>query len=134
MTPKSAGSRSLQTSVQASDYVMRLGDAEETAEDLVVTRDPFGRWQAGRYIGDISFLGKRLSIRPRFGLEVIGNWLEGALNIVAIPESAERMDSESFIALLMAAIWVRELDLAARHGPPAFRRNQQHEGSSYGDG
>jgi 5-methylcytosine-specific restriction enzyme subunit McrC len=62
------------------------------------------------------------------GLEVIAGWLEGALNLVAVPETAERQPSESFIALLLAAVWSRGLDQASRHGPPAFRREHRHEG------
>ena len=59
---------------------------------------------------------------------MIAGWLDGALNLVAVPENAERQPTESFIALLLAAVWSRGLDQASRHGPPVFRRDHRHEG------
>jgi 5-methylcytosine-specific restriction enzyme subunit McrC len=118
----------LQEHVRASDHVIRLGEAIDREDDFIVYRDQFGGWRAGRYVGELAHQGRRLEIRPRFGIDVIGRWLEGALNLVAVPETAEREASESFIALLMAAVWAREVDRASRHGPPAFRCDQPHEG------
>lgn len=118
----------LQRHLRGSEHVIRLGDAMSEDEDHVISRDAAGQWQAGRYIGELVFEGRRLEIYPRLGLDVIGRWLEGALNLVAVPETAEQQASESFIALLMAAIWCRQVDVAARHGPPAFRHDVTHEG------
>ena len=116
----------LQAHLRASDHVIRLGDAMAEDEDHVIRRDATGQWQAGRYIGEILYEGHRLQITPRLGLDVIGRWLEGALNLVAVPETAHQQSSDSFIALLMAAIWCRQVDVAARHGPPAFRHDRLH--------
>jgi 5-methylcytosine-specific restriction enzyme subunit McrC len=120
----------VQRHVSASDHVLRLGDAAaaEDREDFIVSRDAFGRWWAGRYIGDISLAGRRLEIRPRLGVVVIEKWLGEILNLVAVPESATRQNSESFIARLMGAVWCRAVDQASRHGPPAFRREHEHRG------
>ena len=118
----------LQEHIRVSDHVIRLGEAEEREEELIVSRDPYGNWRAGRYIGEIAYQGRRLEIEPRMGPEVIAGWLEGALNLVAVPETAERQPSKSFIALLLAAVWSRGLDQASRHGPPALRRDHHHEG------
>lgn len=118
----------LQRHLSASDHVIRLGETEAEDEDHVISRDATGRWWAGRYIGELAFEGHRLEIVPRLGLDVIGRWLEGAMNLVAIPDTAEQRGSESFIALLMAAVWCRQVDIAARHGPPAFRYESEHEG------
>lgn len=118
----------LQEHLRTSEHVIRLGDTTADDEGHVISRDWTGQWQAGRYIGEVVFEGRRLEIFPRLGLDVIGKWLEGALNLVAVPETAERHSSESFIALLMAAIWCRQVDVAARHGPPAFRHDVVHEG------
>lgn len=117
----------LQTRLRASEHVIRLGDAADD-EDHVISRDWTGEWHAGRYIGEVVFEGRKLEIFPRLGLDVIGNWLEGALNLVAVPETAKQHGSESFIALLMAAVWCRQVDAASRHGPPAFRHDVVHEG------
>ena len=119
----------LQRHLRSSELVIRLGDAMSEDEDHVISRDAGGQWQAGRYIGELVYEGRRLEIYPRLGLDVIGRWLEGALNLVAVPETAKQHSSESFIALLMAAIWCRQVDVAARHGPPAFRHDVTHEGS-----
>jgi 5-methylcytosine-specific restriction enzyme subunit McrC len=120
----------VQRHVAASDHVLRLGDAAaaDDGEDYIVSRDAFGRWWAGRYVGDISLDGRRLEIRPRLGEVVIEKWLGEVLNLVAVPETAARQQSESFIARLMGAVWCRAVDQASRHGPPSFRRAHEHRG------
>lgn len=112
----------LQPHIRASDHVVRLGEAAavDDGEDFVVSRDPFGRWWAGRYIGEVALGGTRLEIRPRLGDVVIEQWLGEALNLVAVPQTSARQYSESFIARLMAAVWCRAVDQASRHGPPSF--------------
>lgn len=120
----------LQKHVRASDHVVRLGEAAHAEEtDHIVFRDAFGHWQAGRYIGDIAFEGRRLEIRPRFKAEVLELWLQEALNLVVVPETAGRMESRSFIAWLLSIVWCRSVDLASRHGPPSLRRDQIHTGA-----
>jgi 5-methylcytosine-specific restriction enzyme subunit McrC len=118
----------LQSHIAASDYVIRLGEPADEPHDVLITRDPFGRWQAGRYIGEISFEGRRLIIQPRLGARVIEQWLSQALNLLAVPRSSRQLQSESFIALLMAAVWSQQVALASRHGPPAFRRDHEEIG------
>lgn len=118
----------LQEHVRASDYVIRLGEPAEEADAFVISRDAFGRWQAGRYIGELSFEGRRLVIEPRLGTRVIEQWLSQALNLLVLPHSSRALKSESFIALLMAAVWSQRLALASRHGPPAFRRDHEEQG------
>ena len=120
----------VQYHVHAGQHVVRLGDAAaaEDGEEFIVTRDPFGRWHAGRYIGELSMGDRRLEIRPRLGEVVIEQWLGEVLNLVAVPETAARQQSASFIALLMGAVWCRAVDHASRHGPPSFRRDHYHQG------
>ena len=45
----------LQGHVRASDHVIRLGEPADEPDDFVISRDPFGRWHAGRNIGELSF-------------------------------------------------------------------------------
>ena len=113
-----------------SRLIVRLGDTSEPEDELepVIYRDYYGEWWAGRYVGDIAFAGRRLEIRPRLGEPVISAWLGQALNLIAVPETANWLASESFIARLLALVWSRAVDLASRHGPPALRRDQRHEG------
>jgi 5-methylcytosine-specific restriction enzyme subunit McrC len=76
----------------------------------------------------VSFDGRRLVIEPRLGTRVIEQWLSQALNLLAVPHSSRQLRSESFIALLMAAVWSQRVALASRHGPPAFRRDHAETG------
>lgn len=62
------------------------------------------------------------------GEPIISAWLAQALNLIAVPETANWLHSESFIARLLALVWSRAVNLASRHGPPALRREQRHEG------
>lgn len=118
----------LQAQVRASDYVIRLGEPADEPDDHVVSRDAFGGWQAGRYIGELSYEGRRLVVEPRLGTQIIEQWLSQALNLLAVPHTSRQIQSESFIALLMAAVWSQRVALASRHGPPAFRRDHEEIG------
>lgn len=117
----------LQRHVRASNYLVRLGEAA-VEEDVVVRRTERGRWAAGRYIGELSFEGRRLEVVPRLGELVVERWLGEVLNLVAVPDTAARRGTASFIARLMGAVWCRALGEASRHGPPAFRREHLTEG------
>lgn len=119
----------LQDHLRTSDHVIRLGESEgDGDEDFVISRDPYGNWQAGRYIGELAFSDRRLRISPRLGKDTITQWLAGALNLIAVPDTAARRTSEAFLASLMGAVWSRAVDAASRHGPPAIRREHRHEG------
>ncbi len=119
----------LQLHLRASEHVIRLGEpVDDDEHDLVVFCDPAGRWQCGRYIGEIRFAGRTLRIEPRLGMPAIERLLASATNLIGVPGSAAGRAAESFIARLMAAVWCRAFDKAARHGPPAFRRQTSSEG------
>jgi 5-methylcytosine-specific restriction enzyme subunit McrC len=120
----------VQRHVHADDHVLRLGDAAaaDGGEDFIVSRDHFGKWWAGRYIGELSLGERRLEITPRLGDVVVERWLGDVLNLVVVPETAARQASASFIARLMGAVWCRAVDQASRHGPPSFRRGHPHQG------
>jgi len=117
----------LQGHLRSSDHQIRLGETERE-EDFVISRDARGKWWTGRYIGEIAYNGRRLRITPRLGDDKIIEWMAGALNLAAVPETATHTGSDAFIARLMAAVWCRAVDTASRHGPPAFRRVREHEG------
>lgn len=118
----------LQDHLRTSEHVIRLGESEGDDEDFVVSRDPHGHWQAGRYIGELAYNGRRLRISPRLSEDTITEWLAGALNLIAVPDTAARRSSEAFLASLLGAVWSRAVDAASRHGPPAIRREHRHEG------
>jgi hypothetical protein len=120
----------VQRHVRADHHVLRFGDAAavDDGDDFIISRDAFGQWWAGRYIGALSLGDRRLEIRPRVDEVVIERWLGEILNLVAVPETATSQHSESFIARLMGAVWCRSVDQASRHGPPSFRKGHPHRG------
>jgi 5-methylcytosine-specific restriction enzyme subunit McrC len=117
----------LQHHLTTSNHVVRLGSAREDDEP-VISRDPWGQWRTGRYIGDIRLGDQTLRIRPRLGPKTITEWLGAVTNIVATPESSDADSSSVFVAELLALLWCRAVDQAARHGPPAFRADRVYEG------
>ena len=119
----------LQRHLVTSDHVVRLGEATDRGGGQIVTRDSFGTWWAGRYVGEVSFEGRRLVIEPRLGMTVIEEWLSQALNLLAPPHASRELPTKSFIALLMAMVWSQRLAAASRHGPPAFRRERTAHGA-----
>ncbi len=114
--------------VRPCDHVVRLGEAERDEDDVIVRRDERGQWQAGRYIGELAFEGRRLVITPRLGEPVVEQWLGEVFNLIAPPHTAARRDRSPFIARVMGAVWCRVLAEASRHGPPTLRRHHGVEG------
>lgn len=74
--------------------------AADELEDFIIFRDAYGGWRTGRYIGELAYEGRRLTIEPRLGTSVIERWLSEALNLLAVPHTSRQLQSESFIALL----------------------------------
>jgi 5-methylcytosine-specific restriction enzyme subunit McrC len=94
----------------------------------IVERGRDGRWWAGRFIGSMTVDGRRLFIRPRFGLDVIEAWLDQAFGLAAPPASARHAETETFIVRLLARVWCRAIGNATRHGLPLLRLPRSHEG------
>jgi 5-methylcytosine-specific restriction enzyme subunit McrC len=94
----------------------------------LVERSPDGQWWAGRFIGAITYEGRRLIVLPRLGVEVVEAWLDQAFGLAAPPASSRREESTTFIARLLARLWCRSVDSATRHGLPLLRLPRRHEG------
>ena len=111
------------------DYRVGIDD-ERPADEFtpLVQLAPDGQWWAGRYIGAITFQGRRLVIEPRLGINVIEPWLDQAFGLAAPPLSSHQVESETFIARLLARLWCRSVDQATRHGLPQLRLAATHEG------
>lgn len=105
-------------------HVLRLtGDGRFDDEDLpALSRDTFGTWWAGRFIGELRFEDRILRIEPRLGMDVIGEWLASALNLNVVPKSATRSGRGPMIAQLIDRIWSAAVADASRHGGPRIRR------------
>ena len=110
----------------------RIGIQDDRPEDdewlPLVERGRDGRWWAGRFIGSITVEGRRLTVRPRLGIDVVEAWLDQAFGLVAPPASARRTETETFIVRLLARLWCRAVDNATRHGLPLLRLPRSHEG------
>lgn len=113
------------------DFVVRVGTNGDDSEDEwspVVEWRPDGRWWAGRYIGTLTFEGRRIVIEPRLGVNVIEGWLDQIFGLAVTPSSAQRVATEAFIARLLARVWCRTIDAATRHGLPLLRLPKGHDG------
>ncbi len=111
------------------DFVVRVGSAKDADEwSPIVERRSDGRWWAGRYIGALTFEGRRLIIEPRLGVMVIEAWLDQIFGLLATPASAQHVQIEAFIVRLLARLWCRMIDAATRHGLPLLRLPRSHEG------
>src|ERR1022692_258818 len=87
-----------------------------------------GRWRAGRFIGSMTVEGRRLTIWPRLGIDVIEAWLDQAFGLAAPSASASHEETDMFMVRLLARLWCRAIDSATRHGLPSLRLQRSHEG------
>ena len=92
------------------------------------------RWRAGRFVGEANFDYKgnsyHISIKPRFGEDVLLRMLEQIFNIRISPsqnKAANESDWQHFIKRLITIIWVQHLANANLHGAPrkTEKRKQQ---------
>lgn len=116
------------SALRVRDFLISLAEDQAHEEQPIVERQRDGRWWAGRYIGALSFEGRRLVIEPRLGIPVIESWLDQILGILALPASARHDPRETFIVRLLARVWCRTIDGATRHGLPLLRLASSHEG------
>lgn len=119
--------RRLATHVGAADLVVPISGERDNDEPIVYCAWD-GTWWAGRYVGSLSFEGHSLTIEPRFGLATLRNWLFEATSVVLTDAPGQLQENESFIAQLLASVWVRGFVDAARHGLPALRRDVATKG------
>jgi 5-methylcytosine-specific restriction enzyme subunit McrC len=113
--------------VSAGDHVVSLGAASGDPEPIV-SRAYDGHWRAGRYVGSISFRGRRLTIEPRLAPAAFQKLVSTALNVVIATRSGALERSSTIVPLLLAMVWTRELDTATRHGLPHLRAPVRHQG------
>ena len=113
------------------NHVLHLaGAGRNDDEDLpALSRDTFGNWWAGRFIGELRFEDRVLRIEPRLGMDVIGEWMSYALNLNVVPKSATKSGKGPMIAQLIDRIWSAAVADAARHGGPRVRRTSVSESS-----
>lgn len=110
------------------DLVLRLEKGRE--DEPIVRCEVDGSWWAGRYVGSITFEGRRLDIRPRFGEKTLRSWFAGAYNLALAETVGELVEDDWFVPWLLASVWSRAFVFAARHGLPALRSDVRDDGLS----
>jgi len=85
-------------------------------------------WTFGRFAGELTLDGGSFAIVPRMGWDALGDWVAAATGL-HVP-SAANGDGAGQIAALASMLWVRAVDGASRHGPPAFRRDVGYVGGN----
>lgn len=114
--------------VRAQEHLIRLGENPRDEDEPVVYCERDGRWWCGRYVGTVTFEGRRLTIEPRYGIETLGAWLQTALDLRLSGTPGDLAPHDAFLPELLARLWGSALVAAARHGPPALRMDAWHHG------
>jgi 5-methylcytosine-specific restriction enzyme subunit McrC len=85
-------------------------------------------WALGRYAGRLTLDGGSVVIEPRIGWETLDGWVMAAtgLRVPAVSNGGAR----AHVSALASMLWVRAIDGASRHGPPAFRRDVPYVGAN----
>lgn len=108
--------------------ILRLeGDRED---EPVVSCMPNGQWCAGRYVGSLTFEGRRLDVRPRFGADTLRAWCAGAFNLAMVDTPGRLVQHDWFVPWLLAMVWSQNFAAAARHGLAALRTDVLEHGLS----
>jgi 5-methylcytosine-specific restriction enzyme subunit McrC len=118
----------LAAAARHGDLVIRLEEGREDEPVVWCERD--GSWWAGRYVGSLTFEGRRLDIRPRFGENALRAWFAGAFNLALAETEGELVEDDWFVPWLLASVWSRAFVSAARHGLPALRTDIRESGLS----
>jgi 5-methylcytosine-specific restriction enzyme subunit McrC len=82
----------------------------------------------GPYAGLLTLDGRSVVVEPRMGWDALGGWVAAATGL-HVPAAAGG-DARSRLTALASMLWVRAVDGASRHGPPAFRRDVRYTGGN----
>lgn len=105
------------------------GDKED-AEPVVFFDERSGYWWAGRYIGELQYLGRTLRILPRFGMPQLQRWLSRIWGINILSTKGRYEKTSIWLWALIAKLWELRLLSAAKHGPPTSRFDELHYGQT----
>lgn len=95
------------------------------------------KWVAGRFIGEAFFSHEnqnfKITIKPRFGENVLLRMLEEILNIRITKSTSIQTKTEDwqhFIKRIIALIWIQKLAIANLHGLPKVHVTKEFKGQS----
>ena len=121
--------RQLSRAADADALTLQLSQRDrEDAEPVVLFDERSGQWRSGRYIGELRYQGVTLRILPRFGMPQLHRWLSRICGVRLISSKGKYENSRIWLWELFAKLWETKLLAAAKHGPPATRKAEIHEG------
>lgn len=89
-----------------------------------------GTWWAGRFVGEISYKGRTLTILPRFGMPALRRWLSRIWGIRLVASVGAYKSGRIWLWELVARLWASRLVAAAKHGLPRVRVDEVHVGTT----
>ncbi|MBD1384599.1 hypothetical protein IDJ75_04855 [Mucilaginibacter rigui] len=94
-------------------------------------------WRAGRFVGEAIFnhnnTDYKISIKPRFGEQMLFRMLEEIFNIritASASETSKSGDWQHYIKRIIAFIWLQKLANANLHGLPKTQIRKEHTGET----
>lgn len=110
----------------ADDSYFSFGRANKNDVEPVVYTDPTAQWWTGRYVGSITFEGKTIDIKPRFGFQFAMDNMP-LVNVLGVDINRSFGRGGQFIHFLQSLLWLNKLVIAARHALPSVRKDEYHE-------
>lgn len=126
VVPDSAAVAALAGALGAGPQAVHVGGLSGsalTACVLEAAQDGAG-WRVGRFAGRLTLDGRSFVLEPGIGWAALGGWVAAATALPVPPVAHDPVPG------LASMLWVRAVDDAGRHGPPAFRRDVAHEGGT----
>ncbi|MBU5444275.1 nuclease domain-containing protein [Paenibacillus sp. MSJ-34] len=101
-------------------FTIRLTDK---SEDEPVIEFRHGRWYAGRYVGEIQYMGRTLRITPRYESS-FHRWISTIWGVRMIQSKGSYRNANMWLWELIARIWGEQLIRGAKHGLPYTRMEE----------
>lgn len=123
--------RQLAQAADTETLALRLSHRNaEDPEPVVFYDERSGCWWAGRFIGEVQYLGRTLRILPRFGMPQLQRWLSVIWGVRLLSTKGKYERTRIWLWELLAKLWEARLLAAAKHGLPTFRLDELHRGQT----
>lgn len=129
IAPDRAGIARLAEALRATPLAAHVAGVSATASPArLLEAEDGASWVLGRYAGQLTLDGRSFVLEPRIGWDALDGWVTAATDL-PVPAAAGG-DGRARVSALASMLWVRAVDGASRHGPPAFRRDVPYEGGN----